>query len=520
MSPGPSGFCPHCGNPYSFVPKLGPGDMVGGQYEVVGCIAHGGLGWIYLARDKNVSDRWVVLKGLLDSGDADAMEAAIAERRFLAEMEHPNIVKIFNFVQRDEAGYIVMEYVGGQTLKEIRTSHKAQTGEPLPVAQAIAYILEILPAFGYMHGKNLLYNDFKPENVKQTDEQMKLIDLGAVVQMDDAGASIYGTVGYQAPEVAKLGPSVASDLYTLARGLLVLTVDFKFQTTYATSLPVDDVPIFSTYESFHRFLIKGTNPDRELRFQSAEEMHEQLLGVLHEVVAVDGAVGRPVPSKLFSPELAVHPDMADPQALPVPTADSADPNIGLLASLATATPAQVTAALEKATMSPEVGLRLAQAYITDGHPVEARHVLDGLTAEIGDDWRIGWWTGIQALNDKQWDTAIDSFDGVYTAVPGELAPKLALACSYELKGAPDRARVYYGLVARTRAARARASACRGPVSPAVIGTAPSRPCATSRRPRAPSLRRRSCSATSSPSTSTVTARICVTCSSPRTPSPS
>ncbi len=83
------GFCPHDGKPYSFTPKLWPGDLVAGQYLVAGCIAHGGLGWIYLAQDKNVSDRWVVLKGLLDAGDESAMAAAIAERRFLAEVEHP-----------------------------------------------------------------------------------------------------------------------------------------------------------------------------------------------------------------------------------------------------------------------------------------------------------------------------------------------------------------------------------------------------------------------------------------------
>ena len=78
------GFCPKCRTPFSFTPKLQAGDLVGGQYEVAGCLAHGGLGWIYLARDRNVSDRWVVLKGLLNSGDADALAAAIAERQFLA----------------------------------------------------------------------------------------------------------------------------------------------------------------------------------------------------------------------------------------------------------------------------------------------------------------------------------------------------------------------------------------------------------------------------------------------------
>jgi serine/threonine-protein kinase PknG len=111
------GFCPNDGAAFSFTPKLAPGDLVAGQYEVRGCLAHGGLGWIYLAIDRNVSDRWVVLKGLLDSGDADAMAAAVAERRFLAQVNHPNIVTIHNFVQHcDRAGlpvgYIVMEYVG------------------------------------------------------------------------------------------------------------------------------------------------------------------------------------------------------------------------------------------------------------------------------------------------------------------------------------------------------------------------------------------------------------------------
>ena len=119
-SPGRTeGFCPKCGKPFSFTPKLQPGDLVGGQYEVAGCLAHGGLGWIYLARDRNVSDRWVVLKGLLNAGDPDALAAAIAEQQFLAEVEHPLIVEIYNFVDHDGAGYIVMEYVGGTSLKQI-----------------------------------------------------------------------------------------------------------------------------------------------------------------------------------------------------------------------------------------------------------------------------------------------------------------------------------------------------------------------------------------------------------------
>ena len=116
------------------------------------------------------------------------MAAALAERRFLAEVEHPNIVKIFNFVQHESSGYIVMEYVGGQSLKQILTARRDANGDapdPLPPAMAIAYMLEILPALGYLHRNGLLFCDFKIDNVIQTQHSLKLIDLGGVYRMDD-----------------------------------------------------------------------------------------------------------------------------------------------------------------------------------------------------------------------------------------------------------------------------------------------------------------------------------------------
>lgn len=309
------GFCTKCGHPYSFVPKLQTGDIVHGQYEVVGCLAHGGLGWVYLAVDRAVSDRWVVLKGLLDTGDQDAMEAAISERRFLAEIEHSNIVRIYNFVEHLDQrtgsldGYIVMEYVGGKSLKEIANGRRTATGkrDPLPVEQACAYGIEALEALGHLHSRNLLYCDFKVDNAIQTEDQLKLIDMGAVRRMDDDESAIYGTVGYQAPEVADVGPSVASDLYTVARTLAVLTFDFQgYTNVFVDSLPdPDNIEVFRTYESFYRLLVRATDPDPARRFASAQEMAEQLTGVLREVVSVQTGRARPSLSTLFGPELKV-----------------------------------------------------------------------------------------------------------------------------------------------------------------------------------------------------------------------
>ncbi|MEU6029891.1 serine/threonine-protein kinase [Streptomyces tauricus] len=309
------GFCTKCGHPYSFVPKLRTGDIVHGQYEVMGCLAHGGLGWVYLAVDRAVSDRWVVLKGLLDTGDQDAMAAAISERRFLAEIEHANIVRIYNFVEHLDQrtgsldGYIVMEYVGGKSLKEIANDRRTAGGkrDPLPVEQACAYGIEALEALGHLHSRNLLYCDFKVDNAIQTEDQLKLIDMGAVRRMDDDESAIYGTVGYQAPEVADVGPSVASDLYTVARTLAVLTFDFQgYTNVFVDSLPdPDNIEVFRTYESFYRLLVRATDPDPARRFASAQEMAEQLTGVLREVVAVQTGRPRPALSTLFGPELKV-----------------------------------------------------------------------------------------------------------------------------------------------------------------------------------------------------------------------
>ncbi|WUC93668.1 serine/threonine-protein kinase PknG [Streptomyces sp. NBC_00525] len=309
------GFCTKCGHPYSFVPKLEAGDVVHGQYEVAGCLAHGGLGWVYLAVDRAVSDRWVVLKGLLDTGDQDAMAAAISERRFLAEIEHSNIVRIYNFVEHLDQrtgsldGYIVMEYVGGKSLKEIANERRTPAGkrDPLPVEQACAFGIEALEALGHLHSRNLLYCDFKVDNAIQTEDQLKLIDMGAVRRMDDEESAIYGTVGYQAPEVAELGPSVASDLYTVARTLAVLTFDFQgYTNVFVDSLPdPDNIEVFRTYESFYRLLVRATDPDPARRFASAAEMAEQLTGVLREVVSLQSGRPRPALSTLFGGELRV-----------------------------------------------------------------------------------------------------------------------------------------------------------------------------------------------------------------------
>jgi serine/threonine-protein kinase PknG len=464
----PEGFCTQCGTRYSFVPKLSRGDLVGGQYEVQGCIAHGGLGWIYLAIDRNVHNRWVVLKGLLNSGDANAMAVAAAEVLALAEVEHPNIVRIYNFVEHVDAagvpvGYIVMEYVGGRSLKQIRKARNA----PLPPDQAVAYIVEIAPALHYLHTQGLAYCDFKPDNVMQTDEQLKLIDLGAVVAMDDEESAIYGTRGYQAPEIAKTGPTVASDVYAVGRTLAVLVMDVPQEHGhFVEQLPGPaTVPVLAKHESLYRAILRATDPDPGRRFSSMAEMADQLTGVLHEIAAANSDIAQPRMSNHFSPQPAVYGAGRDAPvepadviaALPVPIVDPNDPGAAVLATTSGTPPAQLEHALTLAgggahqvtSFSIEIPLRLVRASLEIGAPEHARKRLAKLESVTPGDWRLTWYSGQCALLEGEFDNAATDFNAVLAMLPGELAPKLAIAATAELRDARDEAARYYETVWRT-----------------------------------------------------------------------
>lgn len=473
------GWCPHCGSAYSFLPQLSDGDIVADQYEIKGCIAHGGLGWVYLAFDKNVNDRPVVLKGLVHSGDAEAQKIAMAERQFLAEVTHPAIVKIFNFVEHDDkhgnpVGYIVMEYFGGSSLKQA-TRHTRAKGARLPVAEAIGFMLEILPALAYLHSIGLVYNDLKPENIMVTEDQLKLIDLGAVSPINSFGF-LYGTPGYQAPEIVRTGPTIASDIYTVGRTLAALTLHLRTHNgRYVDGLPEDD-PVLAEYDSFSRLLRRAIDPDPRRRFRNAEEMASQLMGVLREVVAQDTGVPRPGLSTVFSRSrstfgtdlLVAHTDVyLDGQvhsekltaqeiinALQVPLVDPTDVGATVLSAIVLSQPVQTLDSLRAArhgtldsegvdlSQSIELPLMEVRALLDLGDVAKATRKLNDLADRVGWRWRLLWFRAVSELLTADYDSAKKHFTEVLNTLPGELAPKKALAATAELAGDADEREFY------------------------------------------------------------------------------
>jgi len=302
-----------------------------------------------------------------------------------------------------------------------------------------------------------------------------------VRRIDDDEGAIYGTVGYQAPEIADAGPSPSSDLYTVGRALAVLTFEFSgYQSRYQHTLPDPaSVPVLAANESFVRVLRRATHQDPGSRFDSAAEMAEQLTGVLREVLATGDQQPRPAFSTLFSPELQAvgvpsaltdehdgapgqarqpPPSAGDVTAgLPIPQVDPDDAAAGYLAALGTVEPTQLTTILAAAAAgeqgtppelaeSPETLFALVRARIVTGDVTNAWTTLTSLPPDAADDWRVTWYQGLAALAAWNAAGARDTFDAVGGMLPGELAPKLAPAFAAEAAGDLETAARYFGLV--------------------------------------------------------------------------
>lgn len=432
-------------------PELQPGDVVADQYEVQGVIARGGLGWIYLAHDRNVSGRTVVLKGMRSRGGSHTEVAAVAEREFLADITHPGIVKSYNFI--DSPPILVMEYVPGPSLAQ---RQRQQPGGVFPIDIAIGYILEVLPALEYLHARGVVYNDLKPENIIVTEDQVKLIDLGAVSGIGAFGF-IYGTKGFQAPEVVSEGPSVASDIYTIGRTLASLVV--RLAPTDPLPNP-DHEPLFAHNMSLYRLLRRATDPDPARRFSNIRQIQTQLYGVLREYLAVHQHRQFPSQNSLFSPQRSTfgtshvvfrldqlvdgiaRTNKITPTeinaALPVPLLDRTDPGAVLISGSSYAEPTETLETLRLAmsqdefSQSKEIPLGVVRALLDLGFTTEAQSWLESLAPTMSTEWRHHWYSGVTALLLEDYGAAQSAFNEVYNILPGEAAPKLARGAVSEL----------------------------------------------------------------------------------------
>jgi serine/threonine protein kinase len=186
-----------------------------GDYEIVSMLGAGGMGQVYRVRNV-ISDRTEAMKVLLPDlvAEPDLAARFIGEIRMLASFDHPNIAQLHTALQADNQLVMVMEFVEGLTLAQ-----RAGLG-PIPQADIVNYMQQVLSALSYAHGRGVVHRDIKPGNVMVTpDGVVKLMDFGiaksgVASDLTRPGTSM-GSLNYMSPEQVRGGTVDArSDIYS------------------------------------------------------------------------------------------------------------------------------------------------------------------------------------------------------------------------------------------------------------------------------------------------------------------
>jgi serine/threonine protein kinase len=201
-----------------------------GRYKILDRIGLGGMGQVFLAEHATMRRR-VAIKVL----PPDRAENSYSRERFLREaraagqLDHPNVVRAFDFDAGDEVTYLVMEFVDGVTFQDL-----VERGGPLAPSRAAHYLLQAAHGLGYVHSHGLIHRDIKPANLLvDRAGVVKVLDLGLVRSQEDEdnltrgeGVRMLGTADYLAPEQAIDCTSVdwRADTYALGATAYYLLV--------------------------------------------------------------------------------------------------------------------------------------------------------------------------------------------------------------------------------------------------------------------------------------------------------
>jgi beta-lactam-binding protein with PASTA domain/predicted Ser/Thr protein kinase len=280
-----------------------PEQVLSGRYRVLRKIGGGGMADVYLCEDLTLGRR-VALKVLLQRflDDPNFVERFRREAKAAAGLNQANLVSIYDWGEVDGTYFIVMEYVEGETLKDLVRRQGRLGG-----SEAVRILLQLLAALEFAHRSGIVHRDVKPQNVMlDRHGNVKVMDFG-IARAGDSGiteaGSILGTAQYLAPEQAK-GQRVdeRSDLYSVGIVLyemLTGTVPFKGDSAVTVALkhvnemaaePAQLVP--GLPYALNQIVLKAIAKDPDQRYQTADQFARDLRSA---------QVGGPVAAAAFDP---------------------------------------------------------------------------------------------------------------------------------------------------------------------------------------------------------------------------
>jgi parallel beta-helix repeat protein len=315
--------------------------LANGRYQLQQVLGQGGFAITYLALDTQLK-RTVAIKELCPQGcirDAHNQVAPITlppdqfaqirqrfveEAQLVAQLNHPGIVRIYDVFQQNNTGYMVMEYLHGETLG----AKLKRAGGVLPVDEAVDYILQVCDALEVVHHAGYIHRDIKPDNIIHcADGRLVLIDFGAArhfVANQTATYTVMLTPSYAAPEqyssAGRLDPrtdiyGLAATLYHLITGVPPLPA---LDRTSGFDLPAPHLVEPEVGEALSDAILQGLAMRMDERPASVAEFAQ----LINEALEEDLQPPASVPSSAQPPPASVPPPAQSPPASVPPPAQS------------------------------------------------------------------------------------------------------------------------------------------------------------------------------------------------------
>ena len=264
--------------------RTGSASQAEGRYKITGKLGRGGMGIVYKAQD-TVLDRTVAFKVLPEAlkENPQALKNFLREAKSAAQLNHPNIVTVFDAGEQDGVYYIAMEYVDGNTLKEI-VKHRGK----ISAGGLLHVMAQLCEALAYAHEKKIAHRDVKTANIMWTrDRKAKIMDFGlakAIEEVRNHTTVVSGTPYYMSPEQT-LGKNVdhRTDIYSLGVTLFEMatgTLPFRegnLPYHHVHTPPPDPREVVPDLPAF---IAEVTNQclrkDPDERFQSTREILQRI----------------------------------------------------------------------------------------------------------------------------------------------------------------------------------------------------------------------------------------------------
>ncbi len=264
-----------------------PGKLIG-RFEVVRELGRGAQGVVYLARDPRL-DRMVAIK-TLRAASAAQNDNLLREARTVSNLQHPNIIPLYDLGSDEGEPYLVYAYIDGETVAQV-----LKRDGPLTMANAARIVADVLDALASAHGQSIMHLDIKPANVMISSAGQHLVmDFGiarTISQKPDAAGGITGTPQYMAPEtISAKGAEFRSDifsagimLYEMVTGAPVVEGGNAYQILNRNAHEKADAPSnrnLKVDEKLEWIIMKAIAKKPEERFPSALAMRQALLTYL------------------------------------------------------------------------------------------------------------------------------------------------------------------------------------------------------------------------------------------------